>query len=248
MRENIEGSRAMDFIFMLTRQDRTVENCMEVLDLVAPVGLRHMGFKDVGVSTAGLAALNAGIKRAGATSYLEVVCTDRKSGFLSIEHAVEIGVDCVLGGPPVEDLDAVLSILEGTPVRYYPFAGFPVGHPTVLRGGAEDIAGHCARIMQKGCDGCDILAYRAAEDEPLALVRAARQALGGGRLIVAGSICNPGQIADVAGCGADAFTVGSAVFDGLFSRKKGDVLLQLRCILDAAAGAPRFGKHRNSSY
>ena len=40
----------MDFVFMLTRSDQTVTDCLEVLDDIRPLGLTHIGFKDVGVS------------------------------------------------------------------------------------------------------------------------------------------------------------------------------------------------------
>ena len=35
---------------MLTRQDQTVPDCLEVLEYIRPLGLTHIGFKDVGVS------------------------------------------------------------------------------------------------------------------------------------------------------------------------------------------------------
>ena len=40
----------MDFIFMLTRQDRTIADCLDLVRLIRPLGLKHIGFKDVGVS------------------------------------------------------------------------------------------------------------------------------------------------------------------------------------------------------
>ena len=42
----------MDFIFMLTRHDRTVEDAAEIVDAVCDMGVRHIGFKDVGVAEA----------------------------------------------------------------------------------------------------------------------------------------------------------------------------------------------------
>lgn len=51
---------------MLTRDDRTVEDCLEVLDAIDGLGLRHLGFKGAGVETRTLAALDERIKRAGA--------------------------------------------------------------------------------------------------------------------------------------------------------------------------------------
>ena len=47
----------LDFIFMLTRADRTVDDCLEVLEEVAGLGLSHIGFKDVGVAPDRLATL-----------------------------------------------------------------------------------------------------------------------------------------------------------------------------------------------
>ncbi len=44
---------------MLTRQDRTVENCLAVLEEIAPLGLTHIGFKDIGVDAQTLHLLNA---------------------------------------------------------------------------------------------------------------------------------------------------------------------------------------------
>ena len=57
----------MDFIFMLTRNDRTVVDCLEVLESIVPLGLKHIGFKDVGVPTKTLKALTTAIKDMGAT-------------------------------------------------------------------------------------------------------------------------------------------------------------------------------------
>ena len=47
----------MDFIFMLTRGDKTVEDCLDVLAQVAPLGLKHIGFKDVGAARSTLSRL-----------------------------------------------------------------------------------------------------------------------------------------------------------------------------------------------
>ncbi|NIR27910.1 MAG: hypothetical protein GWN84_00955 [Gammaproteobacteria bacterium] len=222
----------MDFIFMLTRQDQTIEDCLEVFEAVAPLGLRHLGFKDIGVETETLVELNRRIQDAGATSYMEVVSTTPESCLDSARAAVGVGVDCLLGGT---DVEATLEILKGRDIAYYPFAGIPEGHPTRLRGDRTRIAHDCAAFMHRGCAGVDLLAFRATEDHPLALIRAAREGLGSGRLIVAGSIDSPATVRRVAEAGADAFTIGSAVFDGSFSPRKGCIRSQLRDVLAACA-------------
>lgn len=220
----------MHFIFMLTRDDQTVEDALDVLDAIHGLPLHHIGFKDVGLSPDALHELNRRIKAAGATSYLEVVSTSPEACLASARTAVQIGVDRLLGGT---DAEAVLRILDGSGIAYYPFPGFPDGHPTRLGGSALDIAAHCETFMGRGCAGVDLLAYRATEAEPLELVRAARRAVGRGSLIVAGSVERPEQIWALAEAGADAFTIGSAIFNGSFSRRKGAIRSQLRDVLAA---------------
>lgn len=222
----------MDFIFMLTRHDQTVEDCLEVLESIESVALTHMGFKDVGVDVATLKELNRRIKQRGATSYMEVVSTSPEACLRSARAAVEIGVDRLLGGT---DVTQVMKILDGTGIGYYPFPGIPIGHPTRLGGTPELVSQHCRNYLEAGCAGVDLLAYRATEADPIDLVRAARDALPEAGLIVAGSVDSPDRIRALAEAGADAFTIGSAVFDGSFSPNKGAITSQLRDVLDACS-------------
>jgi hypothetical protein len=215
----------MDFIFMLTRGDKTIEDCLDVMEQIAPLGLTHIGFKDVGVEYATLEKLAARIKAIGATSYMEVVSETPEACLRSAEIGRRLGIDRLLGGT---DVAAVQKILAGTHTQYYPFSGFPKGHPTKLGGKPADVQAHCAAFTKAGCAGTDLLAYRATEADPLDLVRAARAGLGPeGYLIVAGSITSRERIAAVAAAGANAFTIGSAVFDGSYSPRKGSILSQL---------------------
>ena len=220
----------MDFIFMLTRDDRTVPDALEVLDAIRPLGLRHIGFKDVGLDQGPMREVNRQIKAQGATSWLETVGTAPGAALAAARAAVEIGVDRLLGGT---DADAVLALLAGTAIRYYPFPGAPRGHPTALDGGPDRIAADCVAFRDKGCAGADLLAYRASEAEPLELVRAARRALGDRTLVVAGSIDRPARIPALAAAGADAFTIGSAIFEGAFAPRQGALIAQLRAVLAA---------------
>ena len=219
----------MDFIFMLTRSDETIVDCLDTWDAVERVGLRHAGFKDVGVGIATLVELNKRMQSAGVTTYLEVVSTSAEGCVQSCRAAVEIGVDRLMGGTQV---DEALRIIEGSGIEYLPFPGIPVGHPTRLGGDADLVEQHCKDFESRGCAGVDLLAYRATDAEPLDLVRAARRGTAG-YLVVAGSVSTATQIADLRAAGADAFTIGSAVFDGSFAPNKGNIVSQLRDVLDA---------------
>lgn len=214
---------------MLTRSDQTVTDCLDVLEDIRPLGLTHIGFKDVGVPPDVLAELSRRIKAMGATSYMEVVSTSREACLRSARVARDIAIDRLLGGTQVEE---VLAILAGSQVRYLPFPGRPFEHPTRLAGSAAQVEDDCRRFQALGCAGVDLLAYRATEADPLALVRAARRGTDG-VLLVAGSVHTPEQIRELAAAGADAFTIGSAAFDGSFSPRLGSLRSQLRAVLDA---------------
>ncbi len=214
---------------MLTRGDATVEDCLEVFDAVEPLGLRHVGFKDVGVDPATLAELHRRIAASGATTYLEVVSTTAEDCLASARVGRDLGVNRLMGGTQVDD---VLSILDGTAIEYLPFPGVPVGHPTLLGGAPGLVEAQCRAFDGRGCAGVDLLAYRATEADPLELVRAARRGTSG-YLVVAGSVGSVAQIDALRAAGADAFTIGSAVFDGSFSPRKGALTSQLRDVLAA---------------
>jgi uncharacterized protein related to proFAR isomerase len=219
----------MDFIFMLTRDDRTVEDCLDMIELIRPVGLKHVGFKDVGVSPGVLKALAKAIRAAGATSYMEVVSTTPNACLASARVARDLGIDRLLGGTQV---DEILDILDCSGTEYYPFPGRPIGHPTKLGGAPAEIETHCREFAAKGCAGCDVLAYRATEAEPIDLVKAARRGLGPDKyLIVAGAVTSAERIRAIKAAGADAFTIGTAAFNGSYSPTKGSILSQLRDVL-----------------
>jgi hypothetical protein len=218
----------MDFIFMLTRNDRTVVDCLEVLEQVSDLGLKHIGFKDVGVPTKTLKTLTNAIRAMGATSYLEVVSETPEACLNSARVGGELGIDCLLGGTAADD---ILNILKGTRTLYYPFPGKPSGHPTKLGGTPKDIEADCRKFLDAGCAGVDLLAYRATDADPLELVKAARRGLGTNRLIVAGSIASRNRIRDIAEAGADAFTIGSAVLDGSYNNTKGLLQSQISNVL-----------------
>ena len=167
----------MDFIFMLTRDDQTVDDCLELVDEIAPLGLRHIGFKDVGVDFDRLRALDAAIKATGAVSYMEVVSTSREAELRSIAVAREIGVDRLLGGTAVE------RGAGDTRREHRLLSRSRAVRRDIRRGSAarpSEVEAQTARFVAQGCAGCDLLAYRATEADPIELVRAARRGLGDG--------------------------------------------------------------------
>lgn len=214
------------FIFMLTRDDQTVANARDAYAHVAASSLRYVGFKDVGLPMDELVTLARSMKRDGKLVMLEVVSTSREAELCSIEAAARIGVDFLLGGRHAEE---AVRILRGTGIRYFPFAGHTIGHPTRLTGTPESIIEDARRLAaMPGVHGLDLLAYRFAGDVP-ELTRSVVQAVDV-PVIAAGSIDRESRVKAMRDAGVWAFTVGSAVFEGRFIAQP--VAQQIGRILD----------------
>ena len=225
-----------EFIFMLTRNDRTIADAETYLPDAVVAGVRHVGFKDVGLPLTALRRLAAAIRAAGATVYLETVSLDAASEAAAARAAAELGVDVLMGGTRPE---IVLPIIAGTGIRYYPFAGQVVGHPGALHGTIDGIVDSARALLdQDGVNGIDLLAYRFAGDVRKLLDRVCRAA-GPKPIVVAGSIDRAARIESVVEAGAAGFTVGTAVLDGLFPGPPhlSDQLAFVKSVLDQAPRA-----------
>lgn len=202
-----------EFIFMLTRSDVTVADALDIYDSIRDTGLKWVGFKDIGQPVPVLRSLTQRIHADGRSAVLEVVSVDEGSEHASVRAGLEIGVDLIMGGTRP---DAVLPVLAGNPVRYFPFPGRVAGHPSVLAGSIDEIVQSAASISARsGVHGLDLLAYRFHGDVPELIRRVVNVARG--PVVVAGSIDSAERIAAVADAGAWAFTIGSSIFDGTFA-------------------------------
>jgi NAD(P)H-dependent flavin oxidoreductase YrpB (nitropropane dioxygenase family) len=228
----------INFVFMLTHADSTIPGAIDYVEPLAATGLRYIGFKDVGADPQTQRSIAQAAKDAGLETMLEVVSVSREDEVRSVEAALAAGVDWILGGT---NPDAVLPLLAGSAVRYCPFPGRVVGHPSVLEGTIEEIAASAADLTGRdGVHGLDLLAYRHATADIAQLTRAVVDA-SAGPVIAAGSVTSAEQIDTLAAAGAWGFTIGSAIFDGLLPGGP-DVAAQVREVLAIsalAAGAAR---------
>jgi 4-hydroxythreonine-4-phosphate dehydrogenase len=215
------------FVFMLTRNDRTLTDAHTRLDAAIAAGVRNIGFKDVGLSAPALQELTTAIRSCGARVYLEVVSLDATSELASARAAVSLQVDCLLGGTRPK---VVLPVIRGSGIGYFPFPGSIVGHPSRLLGSVEDIVASAKMLAETdGVDGLDLLAYRFRGDAPTLIAQVCRH-VAPKPVIVAGSIDRDERLGAVVRGGAAAFTVGTAALDGAFPAATGRLADQLRYI------------------
>jgi hypothetical protein len=221
-----------EFIFMLTHHDATVPNALEVYEEIRPLPLRYVGFKDVGQPPEVLRELTRRMHADGREVMLEVVSEHAEDERRSIEAARSIGVDWVLGGTHMRE---GLAILAQSGIRYCPFPGTVVGHPSVLMGSIDEIATSSREMTaQPGVHGVDLLAYRYGGD--VETLVAAVVGASAGPVIAAGSVDSPERIRTLDRLGVWAFTIGGAIFEGRLPAGP-SVADQVRCALDAASPA-----------
>jgi hypothetical protein len=218
------------FVFMLTHGDRTVDNAAEIVPTLADSGLRYIGFKDVGADLARQRELTSLAHDAGFEVMMEVVSTTKADELSSLRGAAEAGVDWVLGGTHAADAAGILP--EG--IRYCPFPGRVVDHPSVLLGTIDEIAADAERLTGLGhVTGLDLLAYRHPTADHVTLIReVARRS--SGPVIVAGSIASIDRVLAVSEAGAWGYTIGSAIFDGLLPGAP-SIADQVRHVLESTA-------------
>jgi hypothetical protein len=200
-----------ELIVMLTHHDRTVPNALELFERLKDTAAAHWGFKDVGLPPDQMRPVVDAMKRAGKTTYLEVVSLSEADGLAGADVAVRLGFDVLMG---TVFFPSINNYLKDKPVRYFPFPGRVHGHPSLLDGTIDDIVAHARRLDAQGVHGLDLLTYRYTGDAPR-LLREVVQAVSV-PVVSAGSIASYERIGEVWRAGAWGFTIGSAFFERKF--------------------------------
>lgn len=200
-----------ELIIMLTHQDETVKDALELFERTKDYPVKYWGFKDVGLPPKEMQAVAAAMKKAGKITFLEVVSLSEEDGLRGARLAVDSGFDILMGTvfyPSIGDY------LKDKPIHYYPFPGRVHGHPSILDGTVEDIVMHACELETYGVHGLDLLTYRYTGHAPTLLRQVVQST--GIPVISAGSIASFDRINEVWDAGAWGFTIGSAFFEKKF--------------------------------
>lgn len=198
-------------IAMLTDNDETVHDAVEVFDGCADLPCQLWGFKDVGLSRAEMVKLVARMKERGKTTFLEVVSLTERECLEGAQLAIRCELDYLMG---TVYFPSVHRLLEGRKTRFFPFCGRVTGHPSVVEGTIAEVVADGEELESRRVHGIDLLAYRFRGDA----VELARQLLRAVKIpvIVAGSIDSDQRLDVVKRIEPWAFTIGSAFFDRRF--------------------------------
>lgn len=197
---------------MLTYNDTTVVDALQIFRECKDTPVNHLGFKDVGLPPEEIKELVREMKEAGKTTYLEVVSLTEEEGLRGARIAVEAGFDVLMG---TVFFDSIMDFLKDQQIKYYPFPGHIFGHPSIMDGTIEEVVEHARFLESQGVPGLDLLAYRFIGDAPRLLTEVAKATKV--PIVSAGSIDFTHRMAEVWKAGAWGFTIGSALFDKKFA-------------------------------
>jgi hypothetical protein len=200
-----------ELIVMLTHQDETVPNALELFDRTKDYPITHWGFKDVGLPPKEMQSVAAAMKAAGKTTLLEVVSLSEEDGLRGARLAVDSGFDILMG---TVFYPSIGNYLKDKPIQYYPFPGHVHGHPSILDGTIDDIVAHACELESYGVHGLDLLTYRYTGNAPMLLSQVVQATHI--PVVSAGSIASFERISEVWDAGAWGFTIGSAFFEKMF--------------------------------
>src|SRR4030095_4043177 len=142
---------------MLTHQDRTVQDALQLFERTRDYPITHWGFKDVGLSPDEMQRVVTAMKAAGKITFLEVVSLSEEEGLRGARLAVDLGFDILMG---TVFFPSIAAYLRDKPVRYYPFPGHVHSHPSILDGAIDEIVAHACELEANGVQGLDLLTYR----------------------------------------------------------------------------------------
>jgi len=205
----------------------TVKNAMEIFEECKDLPVGNWGFKDVGMEPEKMKVLCQTMKKAGKTTFLEVVTYTEPECLRGAELAVECGFDYLMG---TILYDSVAAYAKKNHLKYLPFVGKVSGSPSILEGSVDFMEEQAEEYKKKGVYGIDLLGYRYTEGDPeiLSAEFIKRSSL---PTVLAGSIGSEERLEKVKKMDPWLFTMGSALFTANFV-KDGDVKENLEKVCD----------------
>ena len=110
----------LQLIVMLTHNDKTVANALEVFEKCKDTKAQFWGFKEAPLPLSEMKELYAYMKTCGKTTFLEVVAYTEEEGMAGAKVAAECGCDVLMG---TCFSDAINAFCHEHGLKYMPFAG-----------------------------------------------------------------------------------------------------------------------------
>ena len=196
-------------IVMLTHNDVTVENSLEIFEEAKSAPCKCWGFKNNGLSEDRMKQLVDTMKSAGKTVFLESLSFSREDTQKSVELAARCGVDYLIGATYYNS-SALLAAEEN--IKFLPFVGNR--HNGHLYGEIDEIVAQAIEREKKEVFGINIPVYRYDGDAETLIKRVTESVEM--PVSITGSINSFERLDSVKATGCWAFTIGGAFFENKF--------------------------------
>ncbi len=213
-----------ELIVMLTYNDLTVENALEVFEQCRDSKALYWGFKEKPLSLDKMKKLSSAIKASGKTACLEVVEYTEQECLAGAETAVKCGIDILMG---TLYFDSVNEYCKAYGLKYMPFVGDVKERPSILEGSVDKMIEQARELIKRGVYGIDLLGYRYTGDASELNRRLVREL--DAPVCIAGSVNSFDRLDEIARISPWSFTIVSAFFDGAFGS---DITAQIDAVYD----------------
>ncbi len=202
-------------IAMLTCNDQTVGNALEVFEGNKMAPTNCWGFKDTGIEEEKSARLVQEMKGAGKTTFFESLVEKEEECLRAAQFALDNKFDYLIG---MNYYDSVNELFKGRPIKYFPTCGKRSGIPRMLHGSIDAVIADGKRVQQTGVDGLCLSAYRFTGGDPEGLAERFIDELDV-PVIMTGSINTNERLDVVKRLKPWGLTVGSAFFKHDFGKE-----------------------------
>lgn len=204
--------RIPELVVMLTHNDQTVPNAIEIFEEAKGSKAKFWGFKEIGLPEDKMKILVDKMKAAGKTTFLEVVDYTEEGCVEGAKIGARCGFDILMG---TLYFDSVKKVADEAGMKYMPFVGELSGRPSILGGTIEGMIEEANDLVDnKGIKGFDLLGYRFTGDAVKLNEEFVKQVRAD--VCLAGSVSSFKRLDEVKATGAWAFTIGGAFFENKF--------------------------------
>lgn len=202
-----------EVIAMLTRDDQTVPDAIEIFESCRKSPIRFWGFKDTPLSLEACGDIAAAMHKEGKSIVFESLNEDEEECLIAAEFAIRNRCSHLIG---CAFHASVAHLLAPTGVAYYPTFGRRSGIPRMLHGTVEEILDDAQRVIKGGAAGLCLSMYRYTDGEPEALAKEILHACNTVPTVITGSINSFFRLEAIRRLSPWGFTVGSALFEQKF--------------------------------
>lgn len=199
-------------IVMLTENDRTVPNAIEVLSECKNLSAKYFGIKTEPLSLSEMKRFTDAVHDMDRIAVFESVTYNERKGLADAEKAVFCKCDILLG---TKYSDSINEICRKNGIKYMPFIGNPYGVPSILEGSLMDFREDMENTLKNGTYGVDFLALRYNGDSHEMMKNVFSLGIKT-EVCIAGSIDSCEKLSEVLAFNPSFITVGSAFFANRF--------------------------------